>query len=44
MFTTLQAAQYYAQRFGWNVLPVNRHKRPTTPNGFYDATTQAKNN
>jgi len=33
----VQAIQY--ARRGWHVLPCGHNKRPTTANGFYDATT-----
>jgi len=33
----VQAIEY--ARRGWHVLPCNYNKQPSTPNGFYDATT-----
>jgi hypothetical protein len=34
----LDAGLRYANR-GWKIFPVNGHKKPLTPNGFKDATT-----
>jgi DNA-binding MarR family transcriptional regulator len=39
MKSLLPIALDYASSYGWAVHPVNIHKKPTTENGFYDATT-----
>lgn len=37
--SVLTAALIYSSRYGWAVFPVDRHKRPLTPHGFQDAST-----
>ena len=39
MSAALKAAIDYARRRGWPVFPCNSMKRPLTPRGFHDATT-----